>query len=90
MGDNYKTGRSQGSNAATSGFFYVIGRVKSIVLSDLIEGTKNANPDFKGFGDIGKISYEVLYSSLTTSKNKNISDYAYPFFSFINQYPLVN
>ena len=90
MANDYKTGRSQGSNAASSGFFYIIGRVKAIVLSDIIEGTKNPNPDFKSFGDIGKISYEVLYSSLTTSKNKNISDYAYPFFSFINQYPLVN
>ena len=90
MGDNYKTGRSQGSGATKSGFFYIIGRVKAIVLSDLIEGTKNPNPDFKSFGDIGKISFEVLYSNLTTSTNKHISDYAYPFFSFINQYPLIN
>jgi hypothetical protein len=90
MGDNYKTGRSQGSEVSRSGFFYIIGRVKSIVLSDLVEGTNEANPDFKSFGDIGKISYEILYSNLTTSKSKQVNDYAYPFFSFINQYPLIN
>lgn len=90
MADDYKTGRSQGSNTTRSGFFYIIGRVKSIVLSDLVEGTKEANLDFTSFGDIGKISFEVLYTSLTTSKSKRVSDYAYPFFSFINQYPLIN
>lgn len=90
MAEDYKTGRSQGSNTTRSGFFYIIGRVKSIVLSDLIEGTKEANLDFTSFGDIGKISFEVLYTSLTTSKSKHVSDYAYPFFSFINQYPLIN
>jgi hypothetical protein len=88
--NSYKTGRPEGSAATRSGFFYIIGRVSSIVLSDLVEGTKEANPDFKSFGDIGKISFEILYSSLTTSKSKHVSDYAYPFFSFINQYPLIN
>jgi hypothetical protein len=81
---------AQETGEGSQGFFYIIGRVKSIVMSDYIEGTKLPNPNFKNYGDLGKINFEIVYSSLSSISSDQANTPAYPFFSFLNQYPLVN
>lgn len=76
--------------AKVGGHYFQIGRVKSIVMGPYIANTKMPNPDYKGASDIGKISYEILYSTKSTSKSKEVSPPAWPIFSFIKQYPTVN
>lgn len=71
---------------------YVIGRVKHIVLGPYI-GTGNAtrvDPDYSGPSDIGKIKFEILYSTLGTSVSGFVSEPAYPIFDFIKQLPIKN
>jgi hypothetical protein len=90
MGLNYLFGDKYSASENTSGFFYIIGRVKSIVMSDVLEGTNTPDPNFTNFGDIGKIKFEVVYSSLATLNTDQANAPAYPIFSFMNQYPLIN
>ena len=66
-----------------------IGRVKAIVLNPYLDNSKTPNPDYKNASDIGKIRFENLYSSVTTTKTSNENDFAYPIFGFIKQYPLI-
>lgn len=72
------------------GHYFQIGRVKSIVMGPYLGNSRLPNPDYGSASDIGKISYELLYSSLATSKSKGISPPAWPIFSFIKQYPTIN
>jgi hypothetical protein len=74
----------------THGQYFTIGRVKKIVMGPFIGNTKTPDPDYTNPGDIGKIKYELLYSPLATSKANEVSDPAFPIFSFIKQYPVVN
>lgn len=74
----------------TGGQYFIIGRVKKIVLGPTISGTNLADEDYSGPADIGKIRYELLYSTLGTSKTNAVSEPAYPMFSFIKQYPVLN
>jgi len=72
------------------GQYFQIGRVKSIVMGPYIGNSTLPTPDYKNPSDIGKIKYEILYSSLSTSKSNEVSEPAWPIFSFIKQYPAVN
>lgn len=90
MPNEYLLGDPFESSANPSRFYYVIGRVKSIVLSNVLEGTNLPDPNFNSFEDIGKINFEPLYSSITTLKSIQANTPAYPFFSFLNQYPLID
>lgn len=74
----------------TGGQYFIIGRVKKIVLGPFISNTNNPDEDYTGPSDIGKIRYEILYSTLSTSKTDAVSEPAYPIFSFIKQYPVLN
>lgn len=69
------------------GQYYIIGRVKKVVLSEFIANTNKPDPDYNSPADIGKIIFELLYSSLSTSKSREVSDPAWPIFNFIKQYP---
>ena len=83
-------GRSLGSGkSSNTGAPFYIGRVKSIVLNPYIDNTKTPNPDYKTAADIGKIRFDRIYSSVTSTKTGNENDFAYPMFSFIKQYPLI-
>jgi hypothetical protein len=83
-------GQSQGSGRGNGGGspFY-IGRVTQIVLNPYLDNTKTLNPDYNSAADIGKIRFDRLYSSVTSTKNSNENDFAYPMFSFVKQYPLI-
>lgn len=72
------------------GQYFIIGRVKKIVMGPFIGNTKTPDPDYSNPGDIGKIKYELLYSPLATSKANEVSEAAFPIFSFVKQYPVVN
>jgi hypothetical protein len=74
----------------TGGQYFQIGRVKSIVLGPYKGNTQEVDPDYGSASDIGKIRYELLYSPLGTSKSDQVSEPAYPMFSFLKQYPVVN
>jgi hypothetical protein len=74
----------------TTGQYFQIGRVKSIVLGPYKGNTKEVDPDYGSPNDIGKIRYELLYSSLSTSKSQAVSEPAYPMSGFLKQYPSVN
>lgn len=74
----------------TGGQYFILGRVKKVVLGPTITGTNKADEDYTGPADIGKIRYEILYSTLSTSKTNAVSEPAYPIFSFIKQYPVLN
>jgi len=78
------------SNVANNSTPFYIGRVKYIVLNPYLDNSKTPNPDYKTSADIGKIRFERLYSSITSTKNNNENDFAYPIFSFIKQFPLIN
>lgn len=90
MADGYAFGNkfsADASKKATAPFR--IGRVKSIVLGPYISGTTIPDPKYQSSADIGKITYELLYSPLNTSFSDGVSEPAYPIFGFIRQYPLL-
>lgn len=64
-----------------------VGRVQSIVL-----GPNNKdgmpNPDYKNPSDIGKITYQLLYSPVDAGSYS--SKPAYPMLSFVKHYPLIS
>lgn len=72
------------------GQYFQIGRVKSVVMGPFKSGTNEIDRDYTNSSDIGKIRYELLYSSLGTSKSEYISEPAYPIFSFVKHIPLIN
>jgi hypothetical protein len=79
----------ESDNGAGGGQYFQIGRVKSVVLGpNSPDGKKN--PNYRSPSDIGSIKYELLYSALSTSKSKEVSEPAYPMWYFIRQYPVVN
>jgi len=79
----------ESDNGAGGGQYFQIGRVKSIVLGpNTPAGKKDKN--YRSPSDIGSIKYELLYSALSTSKSKEVSEPAYPMWYFIRQYPVVN
>lgn len=67
----------------TKGQYFIIGRVIEIVLDA-------SDPGYNNPSDIGKIKYDMIYSTLSTSKANDVSRSAYPMFSFIKQFPLLN
>lgn len=71
---------------------YVIGRVKSIVMGPYLGSgrLKIKDPNYTGPSDIGKILFEILYSTLNTSVSGFVSEPAYPIFDFIKQLPIIN
>lgn len=83
---------SQGSYGGTTGQGggqFSIGRVKSIVLGPFrYDGIKD--PGYITPRDVGKISYEPLYTSMNFPSGKGSSQPAYPIFSAFKQYPLLN
>jgi hypothetical protein len=91
MGDGYIFGNKFDSKVGRSvGQYFQIGRVKSIVLGPYKGNTKQRDPDYGGPIDIGKIKYELMYSSLGTSKSGEVSEPAWPMFNFMRQYPVIN
>lgn len=87
----YVFGNNQDSDLSkVGGQYFQIGRVKSIVMGPYAGNSRLPDINYKGPSDIGKISYELLYSSLSTSKSKAVSEPAWPIFSFIKQYPTIN
>jgi len=82
--------RSSSDNYNSMGAPFYIGRVKSIVLNQFVNNKRQPNPDYKSAADIGKIRFDRLYSSNVASINGFENDFAYPMFSFIKQYPVVN
>lgn len=82
--------RSSNDNYTSIGAPFYIGRVKSIVLNQFVNNQKRPNPDYKSAADIGKIRFDRLYSSNTMTANGTQNDFAYPMFSFIKQYPVIN
>lgn len=74
----------------SGGQYYIIGRVKKIVLGPTVGGKFNLpEVDYTGPQDIGKIRYEIMYSTLTTSKSETASEPAYPISSLVKQYPVI-
>ena len=98
MADGYIFGNKFDSKVGKSiGQYFLIGRVKSIVLGPFVPNitgltgtTQKRDPDYQSPYDIGKIRYELLYSSLGTSKSGEVSEPAWPMFNFMRQYPVVN
>jgi hypothetical protein len=82
--------RSSSDNYNSMGAPFYIGRVKSIVLNQFVNNKRKPNPDYKSAADIGKIRFDRLYSSNTMTANGTQNDFAYPMFSFIKQFPVVN
>jgi len=67
----------------------VIGRVKDIVLGPFKSGDPNIKDDnFNTYDDIGKISFEFMYSPNNISMG-SVSKEAYPIFSAIKQLPVI-
>ena len=70
MANGYIFGPNFDANAGqTGGQYFQIGRVKSIVLGPYKGNTKEVDPDYGSPVDIGKIKYEILYSTLSTSND---------------------
>jgi hypothetical protein len=75
-------GSSQGSS-------FIIGRVQSIVLGEYLSDSKTKNPQFNNYSDLGKITFEILYSTMGTASPSSVSKPAYPIHSITKQYPLI-
>ena len=99
FGNNFKADKS-----GKFGQYFIIGRVKSIVQGPFtrsiqafttpdglpsVRDVLEPNPDFTSWKDVGKIRYEIMYSNLSESKLKQVTEPAFPIFSFIKQYPLL-
>lgn len=80
----------EGGVGSITGQYFIIGRVTSVVLGEFFDDGKTKNPDWKSDADLGKIDFEILYTGLSTKKSNKISKSAWPIFSFVRQYPLVN
>lgn len=80
----------EGGMGSSQGQYFMIGRVTSVVLGEFFDDGKTKNPDFLNPGDLGKIDFEILYTGLNMSRASKVSKSAFPMFSFIKQYPLVN
>lgn len=80
----------EGGVGSITGQYFIIGRVTSVVLGEFFDDGKTKNPDWKSDADLGKIDFEILYTGLSTKKSNKISKSAWPIFSFVKQYPLVN
>ena len=72
------------------GQYFQIARVKSVILGPTTPPFGKAVPEYKGPRDVGAITYELLYSALSTSKSTEVSEPAYPMWYFVKQIPLVN
>lgn len=72
------------------GHYYQIGRVTHIVLGPTKGQTREPDPDYGSPNDIGKIRYQLLYSTLETPKSNPTFEAAWPIFNFAKQYPLIN
>jgi len=80
----------EGGAGKVSGQYFIIGRVTSIVLGEYLDDGKTNNPDWNNEADLGKIDFEILYTGLNTNRANKVSKSAWPIFSFIRQYPLIN
>lgn len=67
--------------------YFFIGRVTSIILGPW-------DPNYTSEADIGRISYQLLYSPIGKRRTRLVSDSgtkpAYPMWGFVKQYPIVN
>lgn len=75
---------------AVKGQYFQIGRVKSVILGPTDPVTGKPIEKYKGPRDIGAITFELLYSALSTSKSQEVSEPAYPMWYFVRQIPLIN
>jgi len=91
MGNDILFGSTPESGVGkVNGQYFIIGRVTSVVLGEFLDDGVTKNPNWKYDSDLGKIDFEILYTGLTVNKSKKVSKSAWPIFSFIKQYPLVN
>jgi hypothetical protein len=84
------SGRSSSDNYRSMGAPFYIGRVKSIVLNQFVNNKRKPNPDYESPADIGKIRFDRIYSSNSMTGDGQQNGFAYPMFSFIKQYPVIN
>lgn len=88
--NGYTFGPSLDSDLGFSkGQYFQIARVKSVVLGENTAYGKK-DPNYRSPADVGSIKFELLYSPLSTSKSKEVSEPAYPIWYFIKQIPLIN
>jgi hypothetical protein len=80
----------EGGVGKVGGQYFIIGRVTTIVLGEYLEDGKTKNPDWTSPADLGKIDFEILYTGLNLRRANKVSKSAWPIFSFIKQYPLIN
>lgn len=80
----------EGGMGKSGGQHFIIGRVTSIVLGEYLDDNKTKNTDWTNDGDLGKIDFEILYTGLNMVKANKVSKSAWPIFSFVRQYPLIN
>jgi hypothetical protein len=80
----------EGGMGKSVGQYFIIGRVTSIVLGEYLDDNTTKNPDWTNDGDLGKIDFEILYTGLNMVKANKVSKSAWPIFSFVRQYPLIN
>lgn len=82
-----------GSNLDTGRYpvqYMQLARVKDIVLGPNKGGTLYTDPNYSSPADIGKIYYELLYSPIDPSFSEKVSEPAWPLWSFVKQFPLIN
>lgn len=80
----------EGGMGKSGGQYFIIGRVTSIVLGEYLDDNKTKNPDWTNDGDLGRIDFEILYTGLNMVRANKVSKSAWPIFSFVRQYPLIN
>ena len=89
--NRYKYGANPMGNirGRDGGGVFAIGRVKTIVLGKY-RYDNVPDPNYTNSSDIGKISYDLLYTTKNFQNDKGSSRPAYPIVSVFKQYPLVS
>lgn len=84
MWNNYQSNTWQ-----NPGQSFALGRVDRVITGRFYTGSKKKDPDYKGPADIGKIKFELLYSTLTIPDSEAVSRGAYPIYTFLKYYPVI-
>lgn len=81
------TSASPSSQKNSSG--YILGRVSHVVYGPYYYGTTLPDPNYKNPTDLGKVLFQSLSGTQSSTSSSSGNQFAKPFYSWMKQYPLV-
>jgi len=68
---------------------YILGRVAHVVYGPYYSGTTIPDPNYNDPTDLGKILFQSLSGTQSSTSNSSANQLAKPFYSWMKQYPLI-